>query len=88
MRGTVTHWASNQSYGFVAGEDGCEYVLRDESLPVWMQIRKASVVGEHANAQRVGLIVEFEVRETGSRKPDCKNVFVLGPPGENDPLRK
>jgi hypothetical protein len=78
MRGTVTHWGEHAHYGFVTGADGREYVLREDELPSWMRVRNASPVGG-ANGTRLGIIVEFDAVDIGSRKLSCKNVFVLIP---------
>jgi hypothetical protein len=68
MRGTITHRNEhNATYSFVEGEDGKEYILRDSELEAWTRDKKL-----------VGFIIEFKVRATGSRKPDCRAVEVVG----------
>jgi cold shock CspA family protein len=67
MRGTVTQWADLAAYGFVTGEDGREFVLQEDDLPSWARA---------ANA-RLGMVVEFDAVDIGSRKPSAKNVHII-----------
>src|ERR1700686_2179024 len=78
MRGTVTHVNKyNAEYLFVRGADDREYVLRIADLPARRIRRTSGPVGE-ATAL-LGMVVQFDIVDTGSRKPDCSNVFVLIP---------
>jgi len=67
LKGTVTHWSSVALYGFVTGEDGKEYVLHEDDLPAWARA---------ANC-RLGMVVEFEAVDIGSRKLSAFNVYVI-----------